>query len=666
MGLERKMKSIWKSYVTGRINDDEIGNRIRPEILESWKRCRDNKANPFLKSCPVLLSPAELAKMISENSDLLDVAQPVIDYIYEFVAGTGFVVMICDRDGYILRSVGDPEILASMALARFVEGSSCSEAVLGTNSMGTCIIMDKPIQVTGYEHWTLCTHIGTCSAAPIHDPVGGAVIGCLNLTGPWDKVHPHTLGMVVAGVGAIESLLESQINYRKAVLADQNKSLIMESTSDGLITIDNNGLITHANGWATKFLALDQNPTGGDVHTIFKSSPEREKSYGDFLRLVESKEKITDESIVIQIPSGLFRYMGSAYCIQENGETIGRLIVLQDISRVNRLVTKVIGKQARTSFADLRSQNEFFQGCVETALSSAKTNANILLLGESGTGKELFARAIHNASLRSNKPFIAINCGAIPRDLLSSELFGYAGGAFTGAHKSGAPGKFELADGGTIFLDEIGDMPLEMQAALLRVIEEKSIMRVGSGKRIPTDVRIIAATNKDLHKEVENCNFRFDLYYRLNVICITLPPLRERKEDIPTLISKLIDSVVADLGKVVEKVEPGFIEHCMHYDWPGNIRELRNVIERAISLTTGLALSVRDLPSHLSASLKPVEESGRGGQKVLRRSSRDAERLVIKKHLEECMDNRSMVAEKLGVSRSTLYRKLKELDLMNS
>jgi len=660
------MKSIWKSYVTGRINDDEIGNRIRPEILESWKRCRDNKADPFLKSCPVLLSPAELGKMITENSDLLEVAEPVIDYIYEFVAGTGFVVMICDRDGYILRRVGDPETLTSMALAGFVEGSSCSEAVLGTNAMGTCLIVDEPIQVTGYEHWTLCTHIGTCSAAPIHDPVRGAVIGCLNLTGPWDKVHPHTLGMVVAGVGAIESLLESQINYRKAVLADQSKSLIMESTSDGLITIDNNGLIIYANGRATKFLALDQNPTGGDVHTIFKSCPEREKSYGDFLRLVESKEKITDESIVIQIPSGLFRYMGSAYCIQEKGETIGRLIVLQDISRVNRLVTKVIGKQARTSFADLRSQNESFQGCVETALSAAKTNANILLLGESGTGKELFARAIHNASLRSNKPFVAINCGAIPRDLLSSELFGYAGGAFTGAHKSGAPGKFELADGGTIFLDEIGDMPLEMQAALLRVIEEKSIMRVGSGKRIPTDVRIIAATNKDLCKEVENSNFRFDLYYRLNVICITLPPLRERKEDIPTLISKLIDSVVADLGKVVEKVDPGFIERCMHYDWPGNIRELRNVIERAISLTTGPTLSVRDLPSHLSASLKPIEESAGGGQKVLRRSSRDAERLVIKKHLEECMDNRSMVAEKLGVSRSTLYRKLKELDLMNS
>ena len=658
------MKSIWKSYVMGKIDNGEIKNKIRPEILESWKRCRDNNVDPFVKVCPVVLSTAEFEKRICENSDLIEVATPVIDNIYEFVAGTGFVVLLCDVDGYVLKRVGDPERLTSMALANFVEGACCSETVLGTNAIGTCIVLDKSIQVNAYEHWTSCTHIGTCSAAPIHDPKSGIVIGCLDLTGPWDKIHPHTLGMVVAGAGAIQSLLESQINYRKAVSSDLKKSLIMESTSDALITIDNNGVITHANGRAIKFLDLDQNPTGRDVYSVFKSSSEREKSYADFLRLIESKEKMTDESIVINIPSGLYRYMGSAYCIVENGEIIGRLIVLQDISRVNRLVTKVIGKQTKTSFADLPSQNKAFQGCVETALSSAKTNVNILLLGESGTGKELFAQAIHNANQRCNKPFIAINCGAIPRDLLSSELFGYAGGAFTGAQKSGAPGKFELAEGGTIFLDEIGDMPLDMQAALLRVIEEKSITRVGSGKRIPTDVRIIAATNKDLSKEVESCSFRFDLYYRLNVISIKLPPLRERKEDIPLLISKLVDAAAADLGKTVEKIEPGFVEASLQYDWPGNIRELRNVIERAISLTTGTTLSVRDLPAHVAGSAATSVESA--GIKVLRKSSRDAERSVIKKHLRECRDNRSMVAERLGIARSTLYRKLKELDLMSS
>lgn len=646
--------------MTGEIAD----NAVNPEILESWKRCRSKNVFPFYKTCPLVLSPEEFGKKLADNLDLIEIAKPVIENIYKFVSGSGFVVMLCDENGYILRIVGDEARVNSIAQARVVEGACCSENVVGTNAIGTSIVLDKPMQVCAYEHWTSCMHIGTCSASPVHDPVNGRIIGCLDMTGPRELVNPHTLGMVVAGAGAIESLMKSQFNYRKAILADKYKALIMESTSDGLVTTDNEGIITHINGRARKFLNLKGDPTGQSINSIFKSTLERRESYKEFLRLTESKEKISDEFIEMQFPSGLFRFMGSGQCILENGNIVGRVVVLQDISRVKRLVNKVIGKQAKTSFDDIVSCNKRFMECIDIAMYAAKSNSNILLLGESGTGKELFAQSIHNASQRHNKPFIAINCGAIPRELLSSELFGYASGAFTGAQKGGAPGKFEVADGGTLFLDEIGDMPLEMQAALLRVIEEKTIMRVGSGKVVSVDVRIIAATNKDLLKEVESRNFRSDLYYRLNVISIKLPPLRDRKDDIPYLIETIVKKVAINMGKTIEMIEPGFIDCCTLYDWPGNVRELNNVIERAISLTKKTSLSVSNLPSHLIGLVREKKDGVlEKSSKVLRRSSRDTERSIIVRHLNECRNNRSLVAERLGISRSTLYRKLKDLEL---
>jgi sigma-54 dependent transcriptional regulator, acetoin dehydrogenase operon transcriptional activator AcoR len=665
MEKRKEMKALWKKFVATGMLD---GREIRPDILESWKRCRERNVYPYYKTCPIILSSNELKKKLDENRDLIDIARPVIENIYQFVAGSGFVVMLCDKDAYILERIGDPDRMDSMAAqAGFVEGACCSEEIIGTNAIGTCILRDKPIQVHAYEHWTSCTHVGTCSAAPIHDPISKKIVGALDMTGPWEKVQPHTLGMVVAGAGAIESLIESRYHYKKAVMADQHKALIMEFTSDGLITVDNRGVITHINGQAMKYLGLNENPTGSDTDTVFKSSLNRREIYRELLRWIETRDNISDEFLNIHLPSGLFRCMGSAHSLLENGKLVGRLLILQDITRIHRLVNKVISKQATAHFTDLVSHNREFLESIDMAIHAAKTNANILLLGESGTGKELFAQAVHNASDRANQPFVAINCGAIPRDLLSSELFGYASGAFTGAQKGGASGKFEMADGGTVFLDEIGDMPLEMQAALLRVIQERIIMRIGSSKPIPVDVRIVAATNKDLAKEVDSKKFRFDLYYRLNVISINLPALRDRKEDIPALIEKIVDRIATHLGKWIQKIEPAFVESCMLYHWPGNIRELNNIIERAIILTKNNTLSAIHFPSHL---LLPSHQETRissrtsgMGNPILKKSNRDTEKIIIVRHLEECKYNKSIAAERLGISRSTLYRKMKELDL---
>ncbi len=659
-----QMKAIWKKYVlTGEIGPE----KVRAEVLDSWKRCKEKRIYAFHKTCPKVLSSDELNLRIQQNIDLLDVARPVVNNIYKFVSKTGFVVMICDKDGYVLERVGDEEDLASLDQADFREGACCAEDVLGTNAIGTCLILGRPIQVQSYEHWSSSVHIGTCSAAPIRDPQTNEIIGALDMTGPWDKIHPHTLGMVVAGAGAIESLIESRENHKKVLLADQNKALILDSTTAGLITIDNKGNIAHINGRAMKYLGLNENPTGQNVHTVFKANDNSRKIYKEFLRWVESDEKISDEFITVHLPYGSYKCLGSAHSVLEKEKKIGRLIILQDISRINKLVKKVVSKQATATFKDLKSNNILYLESIETAQHASKADTNILILGESGTGKELFAQAIHNASERANKPFVAINCGAIPRDLLSSELFGYVSGAFTGAQKGGAEGKFEVADGGTIFLDEIGDMPLEMQAALLRVIQEKVIMRVGGSKTIPVDVRIIAATNKDLSQEVRLKNFRFDLFYRLNVICIKLPALRDRREDIPMLVENIVAKIADKLGKKIDNIENDFLECCLSYDWPGNIRELQNIIERAIILTKNNALSFNSFPSHL------LQEKGNKSfihshsfesrSNILKESNLSSERSIILKHLEDCKNNKSIVAKKLGVSRTTLYRKLKELNL---
>lgn len=659
---QQEMKAIWKDYVLTGYTDPA---QVRPAILESWERCK-GKVDPFQKTCPVILTPAELDKRRAANSELLEIARPVMNNLYRFVAGSGFVVALADAQGYLLEIIGDPEALELVGRANFVAGADWSEEVMGTNAVGTALALGQPIQIYAYEHWSICVHVGICSGAPIRDPDTGEIIGVLDMTGSFEKVHSHTLGMVVAAVGSIEGQMAARRNWQRTALADQYKTLIMESMSDGLVAIDNAGVITHINRKAMQFLALDKDPVGQNIYTVLKRHFGRQENYRDLLRVIESREKIADEFLDLHTPAGLFRCMVTTRRIWENESIIGEIIILQDICRVNRLVGRVVGGQARTTFADLIGKEKKFLESIELAVHAAKTSSNVLLLGESGTGKDLFAQAIHNSSSRRHGPFIAVNCAAIPRDLLGSELFGYVDGAFTGAKKGGNPGKFELANGGTLFLDEIGDMPLEMQTSLLRVIEDTAVTRIGSGEAIPVDVRIITATNKDLSQEVARGNFRSDLYYRLNVISIELPPLRERKADLPLLVEYLARKIAMSSGAEITGIAPGFIEACQAYDWPGNVRELRNVIERAVSLARDNTLTARHLPPFLAqlgagnngkpAALARKSES-------LKIASLDAESQVIITCLEKCKGNRSLAAKQLGIARSTLYRKMRELGL---
>jgi len=317
---------------------------------------------------------------------------------------------------------------------------------------------------------------------------------------------------------------------------------------------------------------------------------------------------------------------------------------------------------AKYSWQSIIGNSILMQAVKGMAAKAAKTDSNVLINGESGTGKELFAHAIHNDSKRFDGPFIKINCAAIPKDLLESELFGYEEGAFTGAKKQGKIGKFELANGGTIFLDEIGDMPLDMQVKILRVLQEKEVERIGGNKTIPIDCRIIAATNRDLEARIKEGEFREDLYYRLNVINVEVPPLRTRKDDVEILTLKLMEKLSNSLGKYVSNITVDALDSLKAYNWPGNIRELENVVERAINMTDSETIEIQHLPPFIIAH-KSNETTEVTILTSLKHAVDEVEKSTILKCLKAVHYNKLKAAKILGISRTSLYEKIEKFNI---
>ncbi|MBP2667340.1 MAG: domain S-box protein, partial [Firmicutes bacterium] len=308
---------------------------------------------------------------------------------------------------------------------------------------------------------------------------------------------------------------------------------------------------------------------------------------------------------------------------------------------------------------DIAGQSKPILLMKEQILAAAKTKSTIMLLGETGTGKELVAHSIHRLSTRRHNAFIRINCAAIPDNLLESELFGYDSGAFTGASKGGQIGKFEMADGGTIFLDEIGDMPMSLQSKILRVLQEKEIEKVGGRAPIPVDVRVIAATHRNLLQLVNERKFREDLYYRLHVIPIQLPPLRDRREDIPLLVDYFLTKQAMEMDIEKPPIERECLMSLIGYDWPGNVRELFNILEMTLSMASG-TITQSMLPSPLKSD-RSVEMNEPAP--VLRNLSDNVEKAAILQALDDYAGNKSKVCEALGISRSSLYSKLKKYQI---
>jgi len=636
--LERieEIKRAWERFTQERVVPPV--ETVRDFIVRSWIRCRDYGVDPYKKIVSSTLSSRELEKKLQINHEFLDICIPVMRNLYEFVKGSGFVVALIDAEGYILKIMGDQKVAVDGARGNLIEGAYWSEDRVGTSVATLPLIEDKPIQIVACEHYCQNSHRWTASGAPIHNPEG-KTLGAISMSARYHLVHSHTLGMVVAAANAIEKQLVLNKTMRKLQLENCTKEAIIEGMNDGLIAIDQANRIVLMNRSSAKIFntsiskAIDM-----PIEQIDPGEP--------FMNLVHANEEAWD--VYVDIKNRNNQYVVTTKGIVGGGGKAGRVIIINEQKRMQRVAQHLAGATARITFEDLIGKSQAFRSVIEIAERAAKGNSNVLILGESGTGKDLIAQAIHNASEKKSGPFVAVNCAALPRDLIASELFGYNEGAFTGARKGGNPGKFELADGGTIFLDEIGDMPLNLQTTLLRVIEDRTIMRVGGSKNYSIDVRIIAATNSDLSDKVKGGIFRSDLFYRLNVVQIRVPPLRERAEDIPLLLDHFINKMASQSEKGSLNVLPQTIRILMNYHWPGNIRQLQNLVERSYSIGNG-------------EMILPESEGGKEAEEVEDETVNlyEMERVIIQSLLTRSGYNIASVARSLGVARSTVYRKMK-------
>ncbi|MGC9323500.1 MAG: sigma-54-dependent Fis family transcriptional regulator [Desulfomonilia bacterium] len=652
---ERYTKTLeeWKKFTEGGTVSDVDSSVVCPVILDAWIKARDLSVNPRLKRITTVLQGEELEELLEENAELIETSTPFLETLYESMQGSNFLCTLCDAKGYILKIVGDSEIIENVKRGNFVPGALASEESIGPNGIGTALDLDKPVQVFATEHYCYSFHRFTCQGAPIHDPEG-KTIGVINATGPYLEANPHTLGMVVAAAHAIENLLQVKEALSVCQLADNFQKVVIASIPEALIAVDKRGGITLINQNAEKMFGLKSDQAvGQNIKDVLGEHNER------FIDIISNNRCIWDEEVRIYSKESYSDYtLTFNLILSPQKQVLGKIIILNEIKRVRSLVTRMTGAKARITFTDIVGKNSNFQETIRLAQIASQSTSNVLLLGESGTGKDIFAQSIHNNSTRKDNPYVVINCAAIPRDLIASELFGYSEGAFTGSKRGGNPGKFEIADGGTIFLDEIGEMPLELQTTLLRVIENKEIMRIGGKKVSSVDVRILAATNKDLSSEVSKGNFREDLYYRLNVFTIRLLPLRERKDDIPLLVERFAKDIGSKMGKRITIIPDEVIEALMHYSWPGNVRELQNVLERAINIAPGDALSQDLLPQEIKQTPQTTQFVQEDTY-----SLKDIERQMIM-NMIKTNASKAEIAKKMKISRSTLYRKLESYGIL--
>lgn len=622
-------------------------------IARSHERCRRLGVDENRVHSARILSEGELFDRLEARRELILVAEPFLSQLYGFVRGSNFFSMLTDADGCILSMMGDDDILSEAFRLKMAPGAFMDERSIGTNAMGTCLAEGEPVQVSGEEHFIKAYHRWTCSGAPIRD-ADGTMIGAIDLTGYSENVHPHTLGMVVAAASAMGRMLKVRLYNDQLLLSNTYLGAVLDSITAGIVGVGLDGTVRTVNSHASEMFGYDED----SMRSMLAS--DLFEGWDEVRRTLLSGQRFMDEDVFVRAATNKLQFNLAAYPALDSGGALSDVIlVFKDVRKVRKLANRIMGRRAIYTFDKIIGKAPGFVRVIEFAKKMADSRSNILIMGESGTGKELFAQAIHNHSDRRDEAFIAINCAAIPRTLIESELFGYEEGSFTGARHGGQPGKFEVADGGTVFLDEIGEMPLDMQTRLLRVIEEGTVCRIGSTKESVVNVRVIAATNKELGDEVAKGNFRKDLFYRLNVLPMRLPPLRERRADIPLLVEFFMDRITRKLNKRPVDIPADRMRGLQDYDWPGNIRELENLVElmvNAEALPAGFPGGGATRARTVGGPARPA--IGAPPQEPDSETLADVERRHVEAVLERHGGNVSIAAKALRIGRNTLYRKL--------
>ncbi len=645
--------SYWERFMAG---DGDKPPLIRDLIDHSWRRCQQGQVDYRRDQAPPPMGEDRLCELKTQHRDLLEAAAPIMVTARDFLAETGTVMVLTDAKGTVLSVAGDQSLALKNATEKIhlLPGADWSELTCGTNAIGTALQTGLPVQVHAEEHFCYGIKPWTCSAAVIRDPFDRTLLGVIDLSGLRNAYSRHSMALIVEAASRIETqLAQIELEYRYRLL-ERCCFEVPNQTGDLVVILDRFGRPITTNGASAAELrglgvARRSNPQT-QPHRLPKAgdnSPGGGGGRDQWLKPVfAADEHLGSVLIVPRRPgrsSGARRTPGREAAPPPREHPLGA-------DTPTPAAAEIIGEDPRLRQA------------LDRVLRVAPTTAPVLLVGETGVGKELFAKSVHEASPVAHGPFIALNCGGLSRDLLASELFGYAEGAFTGARKGGMVGKIEAAHGGTLFLDEIGEMPLDLQPLLLRVLEEREIYRVGEVQPRRVDFRLVAATHRNLRHEVAEGRFRGDLFYRLAVVQIAIPRLRDRVGDIPGLIEHLCHQATQRYGLLPRPWSPAALERLRAYDWPGNVRELRNVVESVLLTTPGAVITPADLPPEVrgDAVAPGSDPSTRQALSPQSPTTLEAvEREQIWRSLHACRGNVTATARHLGLAKSTLYAKLK-------
>jgi len=607
---------LWEGFHSTALEEDRLAGSYERVLFGEWARCRRLGVDPAMRQ-GVVLPPEEFAAILRDRSFLLGKAKPSLEKVSELLRGVPGIVIFTDEQGTILHIVGDPAVRSTAAeVSKIVEGSCWLESTAGTNGIGTAIARKAPVHVFSTEHFCEGWHRWTCAASPILDPLTQNIMGVVDFTTLDKDYREDAVALTHSLARSISAEIQLQVEMERMQLIHTFSVYSSRYPSDAIAVFDRlNGVVRSS------------------------AAPETEGAPGDWGETIE-------------------------VCVGGSEDPIGKVMVRRREGLSPRRPKRAEALEGEVeAYGDFVTQDPAIKRMMGRIQKVLPTNLGILLIGETGTGKELVSRYIHDRSSRRTGPFVAVNCGMISRDLFESRFFGYERGAFTGADPRGKKGLFESAAGGTLFLDEIAEVSPALQVKFLRAIQEREVTPLGSTRPVRVDVRIIAATNRDLEAAVAAGAFRSDLFYRLNVVPVRLPALRERPTDIPLLVEHFVAEFSAVYGVEPKRVTAEAMDRLVAYTWPGNIRELQNAIERAFALSAGPEITLADLPPSVTQP-RPAGVGAAPSAGVV--SLDEAERQAIAAAMHHSGGNKNEAARLLGIDRQRLYRKLHKYGLAHS
>ena len=636
------LTTAWRQYVeTGSLDP-----HIDPIVAMSWRRNRPMR-NPLTAGALPHISPEALQSLRINHFNLIAIARPFMEDIHQLIEGSGYIVVLLDASACVLEILGDPAMKAEAAALDLEPGAYWNEGQAGTNAFGLALLEGSPVQVIGAEHLFERYHSLAGAAAPIFNSIGHLVL-ILGLVGRAGAGEPHTLSAVYAAARAIEMQLQAEQLFTEVNVQRSQLVATLDAISGGLVVCDAGGRVTEMNAIAAQILNLKYETVVGRPLSEYVDLPPPLQS------AMTDQETLADVEVTFQVKGLQIGCLINLHPVRyERGGTIdGWILTLSKIEQVHRLVQRMVSSRPTLTLTDFVGESSVANNIRRQAQAAARSQSPILLIGESGTGKGVVARAIHNESARTNGPFVSVNCRVLPRDIIVREFLGYEGSGFRQTGSLGQPSKFELAHGGTMHLEEIDALPLEMQAALLRVIDTGEVMRLGGTRIIPVDVRFIATTGLNLERAVANGDFRADLYYALSRIIIRLPALRDRMSDLNLLIEAALERLQRLTGHRIE-ISAEAVQALRRYRWSGNNRELENALERAANLSEFGLIEGKHLPDNIR---------GRSGQAIPDEhvaALHEAEYEAIMRAGWACNGNLSKMSTMLGIGRTTLWRKMK-------